>query len=75
MGLGDVAADRLPTKLDAGFGQEGIKHQEEIAAVVGGLRVGHVLNGRSVVDHQKGPNQRRGVYEALITVALGGGSE
>ena len=39
--------------LEAGFGQKCINHHEEVGAMIGSLRVGNVLNGRPVIDHQK----------------------
>jgi transposase-like protein len=48
---------RSPTVLSAGleacFGQKCINHHEEVGAMIGGIRVGDVLDGRPVVDHQK----------------------
>jgi transposase-like protein len=48
---------RSPTVLSAGleacFGQKCINHHEEVGAMIGGIRVGDVLDGRPVVDHEK----------------------
>lgn len=43
--------------LDTGLDEECIDHHEEQCAVIGSFRVSHVLNDRSVVDDQKGPDE------------------
>ena len=62
-------------RLEACFDQECVDHHEVVGAVMGCLRVGHVLKGCSVVDHEKGPCQGGDVEKTLTICVVGGCGE